>query len=138
MEIKFSGVVITFNEAQHLRQCLQGLTFCEELVVVDLGSNDDSLTIADQMGARVVHHERVPVIEKVRAFAVAQAGYDWVVFVDPDFVLPTRIIDRARDAILKDDTVREKYRQLGLENAKRLSWSRKIRSYLQVYYEAIG
>jgi glycosyltransferase involved in cell wall biosynthesis len=42
------------------------------------------------------------------------------------------------DLVLKDEAVRRKYRQLGLENAKRLSWTRKIKSYLQVYFEAIG
>ncbi|NHJ14706.1 MAG: glycosyltransferase [Candidatus Thorarchaeota archaeon] len=42
------------------------------------------------------------------------------------------------EVILTDDEAKAKIRKLGLENAKRLSWNRKIKSYLQVYFDAIG
>jgi glycosyltransferase involved in cell wall biosynthesis/ubiquinone/menaquinone biosynthesis C-methylase UbiE len=84
----FTGIVVCFNDSRYLRQCLERLGFCEELVVVDLGSTDDSLTIARQMGARIVHHEWVPTVEMVRAFAVNQAQNEWVVFMDPDLMFP--------------------------------------------------
>jgi glycosyltransferase involved in cell wall biosynthesis len=88
-----SGVVVTYNDAAHLEDCLSHLAFCDEIVVVDLGSTDDSQEIARTAGARLVHHERVPVVEMIREFAIAQAKYQWVVFVDPDMIFPERVLD---------------------------------------------
>ena len=89
--LPLTGIVVTFNEGRHLRQCLERLDFCDETVVVDLGSTDDSLEVAAQMNARIVHHPWVAVVEEVRSFAVAQASTDWVVFMDPDQLLPESI-----------------------------------------------
>jgi hypothetical protein len=86
--IKLTAVVCSHNEAHHLPGCLQGLAFCDELIVVDLASTDDTAEVARAHGARVVPHPRVSVVEKVRRFAVEQAGHDWVVFMDPDMVFP--------------------------------------------------
>lgn len=87
-DLRFSGVVVCFNEARHLESCLNHLGFCDERVVIDLGSTDDSVAVAEAAGARVVRHDWVPVVERVRAFAAAQAAHDWVVFLDPDMVFP--------------------------------------------------
>ncbi len=83
-----TGVVVTCNDEAHLRECLSSLIFCSEIVVVDLGSTDRSVEIATEMGARVVRHKWVQVVEKVRAFAVEQARTDWICFADPDMVFP--------------------------------------------------
>jgi len=41
-----TGVVVTINENRRLEQCLESLRFCSQLVVIDLGSTDDSVRIA--------------------------------------------------------------------------------------------
>lgn len=87
-EIKLSAVVVTFNEEKYLRDCLASLSFCDELLVVDLGSTDGSVRIAEEAGAKVLRHERVPVVEKIREYAMRLARNDWVVFLDPDEVMP--------------------------------------------------
>ena len=92
--IRFSGIVVAFNEEKHLPACLSSLSFCDELIVVDLGSTDGSLQIAADFGAKIVHHEWVPVIEHVRKFAVKQAENDWVVFIDPDMMFQTHLVPR--------------------------------------------
>jgi glycosyltransferase involved in cell wall biosynthesis len=102
-DIRFSGVVVTYNDSTHLNECLSHLSFCDELVVVDLGSSDQSVEIARQFNARVVQHAWVPMVELVRQFAVEQATHDWIVFVDPDLVFPDHLIQRVRDAIASDD-----------------------------------
>lgn len=98
--ILFTGIVVTCNEERYLRDCLKSLSFCDELIVVDLGSTDSSLRIAREAGAKVLHHERVPVVEQVREFAVRQARNEWIVFIDPDEImspaLAEEIIEAAR------------------------------------------
>lgn len=98
-DTRVSGVVVTYNDARHLDECLSALSFCDELVVVDLGSHDGSVTIAETRGARIVHHPWVAVVEQVRRFAVDQARFEWIAFMDPDMIFPTRLVPRVRETI---------------------------------------
>jgi glycosyltransferase involved in cell wall biosynthesis len=86
-----SAVVVTFNEERYLRQCLQSLSFCSEVLVVDLGSKDGCMKIAEEMGARLVQHAWVPIVEEVRRWAVEQASCEWLLLVDPDEIYPASL-----------------------------------------------
>lgn len=79
-----SAVVVTFNEGHLLEQCLRSIQFCDEIIVVDLGSTDNSVDIALKLGARVLSHERVPIVEIVRHWAVDKIKHDWMLITDPD------------------------------------------------------
>lgn len=98
-KIQFTGIVVTYNEAQHLRDCLNSLSFCEQLIVVDLGSTDASVEIAKQCGAQIVNHRRVPIVEQVREEARVYARNDWIIFTDPDEVLPAQLVNQLREVI---------------------------------------
>jgi glycosyltransferase involved in cell wall biosynthesis len=100
LSVSFSGIVVTFNDDRHLAECLAALRFCEELVVVDLGSTDTSAKVAEDFGARVVRHEWTPL--PPREFAVAQAKHQWIVFVDPDMIFPTHTVPLIRKEIRED------------------------------------
>lgn len=81
--IQLSGVVITLNEAANIRRCLSSLEFCEDVLVVDSGSDDGTPEIARSMGARVVHQDWLG-FGPQKQFAVTQARYDWVLCLDAD------------------------------------------------------
>jgi glycosyltransferase involved in cell wall biosynthesis len=89
---RFSGVVVTYNEARRLPECLASLSFCEQLIVVDLGSSDGSVEIARAYNALVLSHAWVPIVEEVRSFGVAYARHEWIIFLDPDEVLPQVLV----------------------------------------------
>jgi glycosyltransferase involved in cell wall biosynthesis len=78
-----SVVVITLNAAAQLAACLESARFAEELVVVDSGSEDDTVEIARAGGARVIKHEWLG-FGPQKKFAVAQAAHDWVLCLDAD------------------------------------------------------
>src|SRR5206468_1715741 len=59
--VPLSAVLITQDEARHLPGALESVRFCDEVVVVDCGSRDDSRAIAEAAGARVLVHESVKV-----------------------------------------------------------------------------
>lgn len=89
-----SAVLITLNAASQLEDCLKSVAFCDEIVIVDSGSTDDTLAIATRYGARVVTVEwRGFGLQK--QFAVEQAAYDWVLCVDAD----ERVTEQLRTAI---------------------------------------
>jgi glycosyltransferase involved in cell wall biosynthesis len=96
MDNRISGVVVTYNEAHFLPETLRRLSFCDELIVVDLGSRDNCVEIAQQAGAVVLHHEKVTIGEQVRQYAVERTRYDWVLFADPDLFYPEGIGPRLK------------------------------------------
>ena len=56
---RISGVVIALNEADQLHYALSTLRpWCDEVIVVDQHSEDDTARIAEEMGATVYQHER--------------------------------------------------------------------------------
>lgn len=91
MKTNISALITTYNESQFLQECLSRLAFCDEIIVVDLGSSDDCVQIAESFGAKVLHHELVPFAEHVRNFAIQNASNDWVLFSDPDMYFPQGI-----------------------------------------------
>jgi glycosyltransferase involved in cell wall biosynthesis len=76
------------NEATLLRRCLPSLAFCDEVIVVDIDSDDDTAEVAAKYGARVIRHSHAPVIEPVRMEVAGDARNEWLLFVDPDEVVP--------------------------------------------------
>ncbi len=84
-EPKFSitGCVITFNEADSIRACLESLSPCDELVVVDSHSTDATREIAASLGARVIERDW-PGYRSQKQFAIEAAAHDWVLVLDAD------------------------------------------------------
>lgn len=78
-----SAVLITRNAAAQLPACLASLAFCDEIVVVDSGSDDGTVAIAQARGARVLHQDWLG-FGPQKQFAVDQASHDWVLCIDAD------------------------------------------------------
>ncbi len=92
---KLSAVLITRDAATQLPACLATLDFCDEIVVVDSGSSDATVEVAQRFGARVMEtHWRG--FGPQKQFAVEQASHDWVLCIDAD----ERVSGLLRDAIL--------------------------------------
>ena len=82
-KMPLSAVLITRDAAQALPACLATLGWCDEILVVDSGSTDDTIAIARQHGARVIEtHWRG--FGPQKQFAVEQASHDWVLCIDAD------------------------------------------------------
>ncbi len=95
-----SACIITLNEADRIDACLDSLAFCDELIVVDSGSTDDTRERAAAHGARVLVRP-FDGYRSQKAYAVGLARHDWVLCLDADERVspPLRIeIERERDA----------------------------------------
>src|SRR5262249_6787520 len=78
-----SAIVITRNEAGKIADCLDSLSFCDERIVVDCGSEDDTVSRALAHGARVEHHA-FEGFGAQKNFALSLATGEWVLSVDAD------------------------------------------------------
>ncbi len=78
-----SLVVITLDGARHLASVLESASFCQERLVVDSGSTDDTLSIATAAGARVEFQAFLG-YGRQKQRAVELATHDWILSLDDD------------------------------------------------------
>ena len=83
-----AGVVLTLNEEHDLARALKSLAWCDELIVVDSGSTDQTYDIAYRCGAKFLQHIQTPpfLITDQRNWVLDSACLqsDWVLFLDAD------------------------------------------------------
>lgn len=94
--MRLTGLVIAQDEARDLPACLAALAFCDERLVIDGGSRDDTIALAAAAGARVVSNPW-PGYAAQRRFGLAQAQGEWVLAVDADEQVDARL----REAVLR-------------------------------------
>lgn len=97
-----SAVIITRNEAANIVECLGGLAFCDEIIVVDSGSTDATVALAGQNGARVVQHA-FEGFGRQYNFANSLATGDWVLTVDADERVGPELAAEIKTAITRGD-----------------------------------
>ncbi|MBI4823605.1 MAG: glycosyltransferase family 2 protein [Nitrospirae bacterium] len=91
-----SVAIITKNEEEMLPDCLNSVSFADDVVVVDSGSTDNTVEIAQDFGARTF-------IEEWKGYgpqknsAVSKCKHDWVLIIDAD----ERIPSETKEVILK-------------------------------------
>jgi glycosyltransferase involved in cell wall biosynthesis len=90
-----SACIITYNEADRIEACLRSVAFCDELLVVDSHSSDDTRARAAALGARVIERDW-PGYRSQKQFAVDAARHDWVLCLDAD----ERVSDELRAQII--------------------------------------
>jgi glycosyltransferase involved in cell wall biosynthesis len=95
---KLSAIVITRNEAANIGECLDGLAFCDERIVVDCGSADATADIARGKGARVEQHEWRG-FGPQKNFALSLATGDWVLSIDADERVTPELADAIKAAM---------------------------------------
>lgn len=81
--IKISGVVITKNAENLIADCLDSLSFCDEIVIIDNKSEDRTKEIAEKMRAKVYEYSSDNFSE-MRNFGLKKASGEWLLYVDAD------------------------------------------------------
>jgi glycosyltransferase involved in cell wall biosynthesis len=94
-----TAIVIFRNEKRNLDRCLDALTWCNEVVAIDMQSSDGSLEVAKEYADRVFSVAQCPIAEPTRVAAARLARNDWVLLVDPDEVIPPSLCDDIRKTL---------------------------------------
>jgi (heptosyl)LPS beta-1,4-glucosyltransferase len=79
-----SVVMIAKNEAELLSECLQSVAWADEIIVLDSGSTDGSVALAESLGAKVFTHTDWQGFGKQRQKAQSYATQDYVLMIDAD------------------------------------------------------
>lgn len=111
-----TATVITLNEAENIKDCILSLQkVCDEIIVVDSLSSDDTVRIAEELGARVYKQAYLGDGPQ-KDFGVQYAKNDWILSLDAD--------ER-----LEDDAV-SIIQQLDLENTEHDAFAFRRRNFV--------
>jgi glycosyltransferase involved in cell wall biosynthesis len=95
---RLSAIIIAKDEAANIADCLDSVAFCDERIVVDSGSTDDTVKIAEARGARVVPHPFAGYGAQ-KNFALSLATGDWVLSIDADERVGTALAAQIVEAV---------------------------------------
>lgn len=82
-----SAVVISHNNELTIGKTLQSLSFCDERILVDDFSTDETVQIAKKIGAIVYQHALNGDFAAQRNFGLGKAKGEWVLFIDSDEIV---------------------------------------------------
>lgn len=81
---KLAVLILTYNEESNIKSCVESVSFADEIVVIDSGSTDDTIKIAENMGVKTMYHSMQEGFAAQRNFALTQTDAEWVLFLDAD------------------------------------------------------
>lgn len=81
--LKISALIIAKNEEEMIGPCIECLQWCDEVIVLDSGSTDNTIKIAESKGANVISFSH-PSFSRLREEALKQSTGDWVIYIDAD------------------------------------------------------
>lgn len=105
MAIPISVTLLTRNSSKHLPAVLQGLTDFDEVLVLDTGSTDDTLDIAQRFSNVRIEKSPFEGFGAAHNKATALAKHDWIFSVDSDEVVTPELVLEIRNLTLRDDAV---------------------------------
>lgn len=102
--MKISLCTIVKNEESMLSKCLSSVKkFVNEIVILDTGSTDKTVNIAQGYGAKVHHFEWCNDFSAARNEALKYVTGDWVLILDADETLAPEIIPKMKEAIQREE-----------------------------------
>lgn len=96
-----SVFIITLNEAQHIAEVIESARQFDEVVVVDSGSTDETVAIAEGLGAKVFHRNWLG-FAKQKNHAMGLCQNQWVFNLDGDEILPKDVADSIQSLVDQD------------------------------------
>ena len=93
--MKISAYIITFNEVDKIRDCINSVLWADEIIVADSNSTDGTSEIAESLGAKVIHIN-FNGYGDLRNQAISYCKGDWIFSLDSD----ERCTEKVRDEIL--------------------------------------
>ncbi|OGH42135.1 MAG: hypothetical protein A3H79_03170 [Candidatus Levybacteria bacterium RIFCSPLOWO2_02_FULL_36_8b] len=80
---KLTGIVVAKNEEKMIGECLDSLSFCEKILVIDAKSSDRTVEIAKKKGVEVVEYASDD-FSAMRNEALRHVTTEWVLYIDAD------------------------------------------------------
>lgn len=91
--------ILTMNEERRIAQCIQSAHFADQIVVVDSGSKDGTVALAQSLGAQVHSHTDWQGFAEQRNRLIAHCSADYIFFLDADEQIPAELATEIQAAV---------------------------------------
>ena len=100
--MKISAYIITYNEVEKIRDCINSVLWADEIIVADSNSTDGTTELAESMGVKLV---QIPFngFGKLRNEAISHCKGDWIFSLDSDERCTIEVRDEILSVIEKDE-----------------------------------
>ncbi|WP_271811953.1 glycosyltransferase [Clostridium beijerinckii] len=83
--MKISACMIAKNEEKNIKRCIESYkSIVNEIIVVDTGSTDKTIEIAEKLGAKIYSYEWNNDFAAAKNYALDISNGDWIIFLDAD------------------------------------------------------
>ena len=100
---KISALILAKNEERNIEDCINTVLFCDEVLVIDDFSADRTKEIAESLGARVLQRGMNGDWGGQQTFAIQNAKYEWVLFVDADERISQPLAEEIMETVAKGE-----------------------------------
>jgi glycosyltransferase involved in cell wall biosynthesis len=100
---RLSVIIITKNEANNIKRCLDSVTWADEIIVVDSGSTDNTVVLCQQYTSQVLQTDW-PGYGPQKNRALQQATGDWVLALDADEQVSIPLREKIQTLIQQADS----------------------------------
>jgi glycosyltransferase involved in cell wall biosynthesis len=97
-----TAYIITFDESANIRDCLNSVHWCDDIIVVDAFSKDDTVEIASSLGARVISN-KWPGFPEQKQLALSHVKTEWALSIDADERVSQALRAAIEQLMIEDD-----------------------------------
>lgn len=102
-----SIIIITKNETENIRKCLRSVAWADEIIVIDSGSEDDTITICHKFTDQIFLDTDWQGFGIQKNRALDKATSDWVLSLDADEVVSDELASEIRAAMTSEPNIYE-------------------------------
>lgn len=97
---KISVALATYNEEKNIGPCLETVKdWVDEIVVVDGGSTDKTVALAEKYGANVMKTTNKPIFHINKQMAMDACQGDWILQLDADEIVTSALRDEIKKIV---------------------------------------
>lgn len=109
--------MIVKNEERFLRKCLESVQdLVDEIIIVDTGSEDKTIEIAESFNAKIYHYEWDNNFANARNVYVENATKDWILVLDGDDIFEREDIEKFIEVVNTSEKDGHYFKTLSLIN----------------------
>ncbi len=98
-----SAIIIAKDEEKVISRCIESLSWCKEIIVIDNNSSDKTAQLAKQLGVKVYTSDIQNDFAKLRNFALTKTTNTWALFIDADEVVSPELASEINNLKLADN-----------------------------------
>jgi glycosyltransferase involved in cell wall biosynthesis len=102
--MKLSAIVITYNEEENIRECLESLIFADEIIVIDSNSTDLTYDKATEYTDNVITIEEEMTYGEKRNLGIEKAQGEWILWIDADERVPQKLRQEIQETIMDPES----------------------------------